>query len=129
MTEPQVDYTSAFFSQSFRPGEIMVWRFVRDEGGYWTAAELQSAMKRPGDAYRIGGLLGRLFAEEYLVRKMRGEVWAYGFTARCYAPDGESMAPAPAVASAQGLTTVIDTRPGTGAPTDARTGIRTGGRA
>lgn len=98
MTRPQNDhtYTSAFFSQSFKAGELLVWRFVRDEGGYWTAAELQRAMKIPGAARRIGELLRRLFAEQYLVRKMRGEVWAYGFTARCYAPEGESRVPAAA---------------------------------
>jgi hypothetical protein len=89
----QVDYTAPFFSQAFKPAELVVWRFVRDQGGYWTAYELQMAMHQPGAAYRIGGLLGRLFAEDYLVRKMRGDVWAYGFTARCYAPEGESMAP------------------------------------
>lgn len=106
MSEPQVDYTSAFFSHTFKPGELQVWRWVRDEGGYWTAAELQSAMKWPGAAYRIGGLLQRLFAEQYLVRKMRGEVWAYGFTARCYAPDGESVAPAAAPTSALSVVSI-----------------------
>ena len=107
MKNAHVNYTAPFFAQSFKPGEVEAWRFVRDEGGYWTAAELMAAMRRPGSSYRIAAALQRLAGEGYLVRKMRGEVWAYGVTARCYVPEGECMAPVDARAPALSVVPVV----------------------
>lgn len=73
-----------------------VWRLLRDEGGYWTPAEVAArlAPEKPSDigARNAGRWLSSLHMRACVAAK---EATAfskcYGVTSRCFAPEGESM--------------------------------------
>jgi hypothetical protein len=90
MTTSQVDYSSRFYG-GFEADERAIWRHLRDQGGYWNASELLVFFPQFEHAQRMGGVLKRLFSGKHLARRMRGQVFTYGVTTVCRAPQGESM--------------------------------------
>ncbi len=86
-----VNYGSAFYG-GFSEADLLVWRHVRDEGGYWTAAELFSELPGAGSAAQnVAGRLKRLYSAGHLARKGTDKPYRYGVTASCHAPPSESM--------------------------------------
>ena len=88
-------------------GALGVWRFLRDEGGYWTAGEVARAMQPQGHQSMASGRaarwLGALARRQFVVDNPRAlRVAAYGVTPRCLVPAGESLAPLASSAAAGG---------------------------
>ena len=73
-----------------------VWRLLRDEGGYWTPAEVAARLvpEKPADvgARNAGRWLGSLHTHACVVVKPATKFSkSYGVTRWCLVPDGESM--------------------------------------
>lgn len=85
------DYSSAFYG-GFSEADLLVWRFVRDQGGYWTAPELFAELPGAGSApQNVAGRLKRLYSAGHLARKGTDKPYRYGVTVTCHAPPSESM--------------------------------------
>lgn len=80
-------------SKPFTTQDLEVWRYIRDQGGYWLAGELLSKFPTLGNAHRAGGILTRLYNAGHLKRNMRWDGTHYGITSACEAPPGESLDP------------------------------------
>lgn len=78
------------------PQAKAAWRLLRDEGGFWTASEVGEKLADhlpPSDRPRVAGRwLSALHARCCVSTKGTsfGER-SYGVTAKCFAPEGESM--------------------------------------
>lgn len=73
-----------------------VWRLLRDEGGYWTPAEVAARLvpEKPSDvgARNAGRWLASLATHACVVVKPATKfAKSYGVTSMCLTPDGESM--------------------------------------
>lgn len=78
----------------FTDDELAVWRFIRDNGGYWSAPELLDRFQAFGSGRALGGVLTRLRNSHCLVlRERRTELRKYGVTGSCKAPMTESLEP------------------------------------
>ncbi len=81
---------------SLSPGALMLWRFLRDSGGYWTPGDIAEALM-PGDNIKLASTrtsrwLFSLQARQCVSlnpRSIRRK--SFGVTARCMPPEGESM--------------------------------------
>lgn len=75
---------------------LIAWRMLRDEGGYWTAGEVAQAL-RPNDhpsvaSARAARWMCALQRRRFVVVNPAAiRVPAYGVTARCFVPAGESI--------------------------------------
>lgn len=86
-----IDYGSAFYG-GFSEADLLVWRYVRDEGGYWTAPELFAELPGAGSApQNVAGRLKRLYSAGHLARLGDNKPYRYGVTVTCHAPPSESM--------------------------------------
>jgi hypothetical protein len=77
------------------PAAVAVWRFLRDQGGYWTTGEIGRAMDPEGDPQNKVGKYMRALRNRRCVsanpRSIR--VLSYGVTPFCFPPEGESLEP------------------------------------
>jgi len=77
-------------------GALTVWRRLRDEGGYWTAGEVAELLL-PGAPRQKGAITCARWLMALSLRKhvahstTQRRVPAYGVTARCVVPEGESL--------------------------------------
>lgn len=78
------------------PQARAVWRLLRDEGGFWTASEVGNRLADhlpPSDRARVAGRWLSALHTRCCVRT-KGSGYgdrAYGVTASCFVPEGESM--------------------------------------
>lgn len=75
--------------------ERALWRFLRDQGGYWRAAEALKFHPWFGNSHAVSGAMTRLHNAGHLVRRHGMETYRYGVTTKCCAPAGETMTPQP----------------------------------
>jgi hypothetical protein len=84
------------FNTEISKQALDAWRLLRDEGGYWTASEVAQALM-PGEFHslssaRAGRWLSALHRRGHVAMNPSAiRVMAYGVTARCFVPAGESM--------------------------------------
>jgi hypothetical protein len=100
------DYSRGFYG-GFSETDLTVWRFVRDQGGYWTAPELMRDLPQAGNnAQEVAGRLKRLYSAGHLARRSANVPIRYGVTTTCQAPMRESMTPviSPVISSDQAAT-------------------------
>jgi hypothetical protein len=92
----EADYSSTYYG-GFSELDLVVWRFVRDQGGYWTAPEIIDQLPTAGTPHVAAGRLKRLFTAGHLARRevRPGNPIRYGVTTSCRAPLRESMTPGP----------------------------------
>lgn len=80
------------------PEAALAWRFMRDQGGYWTAGELGRALLPETGAHRAalsaGRWLSALLKRRNVARSpLTQRVATYGVTGRCFPIPGESLEP------------------------------------
>lgn len=74
--------------------ELAVWRFIRDQGGYWSARQLLLKFPDFKDGRILGGVLTRFRNAHCLViRERPTEMRKYGVTSACEAPMTETLDP------------------------------------
>lgn len=93
---------------SLSPGALSVWRFLRDQGGYWMPGDIAATLRPAGDPrsanQRVARWLSALRAQQCVAINPRAiRVKSYGVTARCWPPEGESLEPQPMEAACDGL--------------------------
>lgn len=86
----QPDYTRM---DAFSAAERALWRFLRDQGGYWNAAEALKFHPSFGTSHAVGGAMTRLHNNGHLVRRRTTTTYRYGVTSKCRPPAGETMTP------------------------------------
>lgn len=78
-------------------GMLKTFRFVRDAGGWWTAAEIAQHLVRDAKHERATQTAARwlsaLARHGYVARRLGAGSCCFGVTASCLAPAGESLVP------------------------------------
>ncbi|MGC4076879.1 MAG: hypothetical protein QM702_07560 [Rubrivivax sp.] len=76
---------------------MKAWRFVRDAGGWWTAAEVGRQLVRDVDPGRASQTAGRwlsaLAQRGHIARRPGAPMCTYGVTSACLPPVGENLLP------------------------------------
>lgn len=77
---------------------LRVWRFVRDAGGWWTAAEVGRQMLRHMDdpsraSQTASRWLSALAQRGHIARRPGSPACTYGVTSACWPPVGETLLP------------------------------------
>ena len=85
-------YTEAISSDA-----LAAWQLLRNEGGYWTTAEMGKAllpdMPSCDSSVRASSWIRALLRRRFVVENtisMNGTP-SYGVTSRCFSPPGESL--------------------------------------
>lgn len=84
------------------PTALRIWRYMRDEGGWWRPAEVAGALRLDSDCQMANAAATKamqaLEARRNVLRHA-GHVDPrrpqYGVTARCTPPDWETLTPSP----------------------------------
>lgn len=90
-----VDYSSPFYG-GLKPNDDAAWRCLRDQGGWWSGAELAVELPDLGNNYACASRLRRLQQSGYLVRRpgrTKSDPDRYGVTAQCFPIPGETLTP------------------------------------
>lgn len=86
------NYQSAHFG-GLSDSDKAIWRHIRDQGGYWSAAEIADAIGTGTPVKAIGGRLRVMASLGHLAVKSTAQVKTYGVTAACAAPFRETKTP------------------------------------
>lgn len=76
--------------------DLAAWRFVRDQGGYWSGRELLIELPELGSPVKAAYRLKRLHSAGHMVcipAKYDGDRNRYGVTTTCTAPPSEQLQP------------------------------------
>lgn len=87
-----VNYNSPLYG-GLSDADKAIWRHIRDQGGYWSAAELATAIGTGTSIKAIGGRLRVMASLGHLVVGKSEPVKTYGVTAACVPPLRETMTP------------------------------------
>lgn len=76
------------------PDDVLIWRMIRDMGGYWNAPDIAEMLDPKQSTRRVAGSFQRLLSRGAMKRReQKGHPFKYGVTGSCTPPQGESLVP------------------------------------